>query len=85
MKLNKIIDFVRKVAMKVCDLYVKNPVAGLVTAGVAAVGALVLLVKKAIDKHKKKVEERTLKDLMFSFFTGKHVTTVSFNSTQEVV
>lgn len=83
--MHKVIDSVRKVAMKVCDLYIKNPMAGLVTAGVAAVGSLVLLVKKAIDKHKKKVEERTLKDLMFNFFTGKHVTTVTFNTTQEVV
>lgn len=78
-------SFVRKGAIKVCDLYINSPVACLVTAGVALVASACLLVKKAIDKHKRNAEERALKDMMFNFFTGKHVTTVTFNSTQEVV
>lgn len=83
--LSNIVEFVHKAIIKLCDLFLAYPKAGLVVVGTAAVGVVVCVVKKAIDRHRARKEERALKDLLYRYFTGKHVTTVTFNSTEEVV
>lgn len=86
-KLNMIQENAIAVAKKLKDLAVAHPKEAIVAASAMVLVAGVIAVVCAVKKHikKSKTENEKLRDSILKFFTGSKKTTVTFQTTEEVL